>query len=168
MRVFIPFPPEDSQIVIKALKFTKGKILDYHSEWIRHKPRIIHEDIDRKRSRLDEHINGILKILEDPPEEIKMRRIQELDYIHEIISSALYIYSLEYEKALDPDLPSSEMRYNKIKGLMNSARLKNSITTIFLEYYRGYSVKETSEKKLLFFSYSTRDKKAVGKNSGHP
>ena len=166
MMPFFPLTPEDEEIVLKALQFTKDKIRQYHSDWVRDAHPSNAEDIDGKRARLDKRINSVIDIITNPNAQLTLRRSSELDVIHEWIASSLKIYAKELEKAQDPNLPTSTHRFQRTSHLLNGERFgKYLLNNLWDDYYEGYNTVKKGKKRQLFFSYSSKDKKNVGKIS---
>ena len=137
---FFPLTPEDEEIVLEALQFTKDKIRQYHSDWVRDAHPANAEDIDGKRARLDERINGVIDVITSPNSQLTLKRSSELDVIHEFISSSLKIYAKELEKAQDPNLPTSIHRFQRTHQILNGARFEKYLSHLWDDYYEGYNV----------------------------
>ena len=150
---------------MKALQFTKDIIRQYHSDWARDAHPSNAEDIDRKRVWRDKRINSVIDIIENPNAQLTLRRSSEIDVIHEWIASSLKIYALELEKAQDPNLPTSILRFQRTRAILNSARFDVPLNNLWDEYYEGYNKVKKGKKRLLFFSYSSKNQGIVGKIS---
>jgi len=159
---FLPLTPEDEIIVIEALKFAKQKILYYHSDWLSDSPRVLHADIDRKRANYHKAINNVLELIEKTELQNKLFRRSALTNFNELIASSLSIYAREYKKAQDPKLPSSRTKYLKISQLLNGARFGNQHSTLWDEFYIGYKSGIKKNGKLIFFSYSSKERNIIG------
>ena len=157
--------PEEKVIIEEALKFTRIKIGEYHSDWIKNSPSVNIGEIDKEQAKYDKYINIILTLLSDPKTQNEMRRDSDWHGIDEHILSALSIYSKELEKAIDPDLSSSKRRFLIVKRLLESKRFKGGLSTVWNKYYDGFGVQDRGKNGLLFFSYSSKDRKIVGKIS---
>lgn len=157
---FLPLTPEDEEIIIEALKFTKEIIVTYHSDWLSDSPKVIHADIDRRRATYDTVLNDALDLVEKL--QIKLFRPSFLNSINEVIASSLNIYGKEYEKAQDPKLPSSKTKFLRITQLLNGARFGSHVSTLWNDFYEGYKSDTKKNGKLIFFSYSTKESNIIG------
>ena len=157
-----PYTPEDEILVVEALKFTKEIILRYHSDWLSDSPRVIHADIDRRRSKYDKLLNNALDLVQNPNRKNELFRQSELDFIYEHIVSSLRIYSQEYEKAQDPKLPVSQLKFLKLSQMINSARYRGLYSHLWDDFYEGYKSDTKNNGKLIFFSYASKERKDVG------
>lgn len=160
----MPYTPEESKIIKEALNFTKEKIVDYYLTWSNSAPKVSRAHIDMKREKITRIINDVIqRSLKEPPNMISYIRYGKHDVDYDIIRSDLYIFSPELQKAIDPKLPRKEERIRRVENVLNNKRFSNSKTDLFLEEYRGFIKDKKTMKKLLFFSYSSKDKIMVGK-----
>ena len=90
---FTPFTPENGELVVEALNFTKKVILDYHENWRMNSHQMNWADIDKMRSRYDKILNDAIKTVEPSPySDAKLYRREYIEKINEIIASSLRIY----------------------------------------------------------------------------
>ena len=161
---FTPFTPENGELVVEALNFTKKVILDYHENWRMNSHQMNWADIDKMRSRYDKILNDAIKTVEPSPySDAKLYRREDIEKINEIIASSLRIYGEEYEKAIDPKIPGTRKKLQQVGQLLNGARFASSNSHRWDEFYEGYQQPLKKSGKLIFFSYNNRDMKDVGK-----
>lgn len=166
MPIFHPLTPENEEIVLEALKFTRDIFRQYFSEWIRTTDTANIEDIERKRDSRYKIIDGVIEIITNPIPHLTPKRSSEIDNIHEWIASSLKIYAKKLEKAQDPNLPTSTLRFLRVSNLLKGERFrKYPINNLWDKFYEGYNTVIKGKTRLLFFSYSSKDKKIVGKIS---
>ena len=157
-------PGIDFEVIRDALEFAKNRILGYYTEWSNNVDDLIRADVDRKRAKSHERLKVVFRTIENPEDPVFLfTQHPDRDWIFDIIRSALYIFSLALEKAVDPDLPVSELRLKRAQVMVEHPLFRESKTDLYLKEYGGYKKDITPDKKLLFFSYSSEDKKKVGK-----
>jgi hypothetical protein len=159
----IVFSPEEKEMILSALEFTKEKIKQYHFDWANKAHQINQEEIRLSREKNEKAIMQIIEIMTNKGSKNTVTAILERLHVYKNIVSALNIYSQEMEKAIDPLLPVTEKRYKKIKNLLKNKKFSNIENNLYQKFYNGYSTTSNSNEKSLFFSYSTKDKQIIGK-----
>ena len=119
------FSDEYVGIVVEALSYTKKKLLDYYSAMLRTNPEIIHVDIDLERSKKQDEVSEVLRILEDRTTSGNLG-FQKIQQLNNVIYSALKIFDVELQKARDSPIRSVQNRIQMLSEIVNDRRFINS------------------------------------------
>jgi hypothetical protein len=162
--IFRGFNSKSSNIILKALSFSKSKIEEYRTQKKIAVDKTHHDVIDKEFDQLVKSIETVENFITEDVRRTRFLHKEHHEAIMDIIRSALEIYLRDtLEAKAKSGLDAFDRKIAEIREIIGFALFKGRKTDLFEEYFEAGVTSSQGKKGEVFFSYSHKDRVLAGK-----